>query len=289
MKILVVQTGISTVVEAYKDRYGREVKFDVVSPFMVPAENINCAIYPRFVACIKDAVNRNFDGAIIIQGSSTVQYTAAALSYVVSNRSIPVVLVPQEHIEGDDSSPGLADFKAAVEFIKGEYGKGVYVVYQNKDENVKVHQGIKCLPYACYDNSLHSFKDEFYGEFVEDEFVRNQDCEAILVQKKYRIVDNISEESSILWINQYPGMSYPKIDSFTKAIMISSYLGGTVNLVSKEAKNFFRMAKNYDIPVYLSGAADVDYSNYEINVLPEESPITSYVRLWMEYCAEEVN
>ncbi len=283
------------IVKMYTERYGNDDRFEITCPYTVLSENMNCTFYPRLIECLKEACMRNYDGIIVTHGSDTLQYTAAVLSYTLTGRNCPIVLVSSNYVLEDERANGLDNFKGAVDFIRGGYGRGVFVSYKNTGENTKIHHGLRCMPHLLYSDYLYSFNDEYYGEWDGEQWVYNDRCSRLTINKRYRIVDNIPEETGILWIKQYPGMKYPRVDSFIKAVMLESYHSGTINVASREIKDFAKQVRNYDIPVYLTGATPgPDYascSEYEkmgIRVLPQESPIASYVRLWLMYCASEI-
>lgn len=283
------------IIEKYKEKYGTEDRFELTCPYTLNSENMNCSFYPRLIACLKEASMKNYDGIIVTHGTSSLQFTAAALSLTLTGKNCPIVLVASDYVIEDERANGLDNLKGAVDFVKGGYGRGIYVSYKNKGGNVRIHQGIKCMPYETYSFALNSFNDEYFGEFVDGEWVPNENCPKLVINKRYKIIDNTPEDSGILWIKQYPGMKYPKVDSFVKAVMLEAYPNGTINVSSKEVKEFVKQLRNYDIPVYVTGVNDdyiyasrSDYEGMGFKVLPKESPVAAYVKLWLMYRGEEL-
>lgn len=65
--------------------------FDIVQPMNIDSTNMR----PRDWVCIRDAVVENYDaydGFVVLHGTDTMAYTAAALSYLIQGSRKPVVL-----------------------------------------------------------------------------------------------------------------------------------------------------------------------------------------------------
>lgn len=83
------------------------------------------------------------DGIIIGHGTDTMHYTAAALSFMLENIDIPVVLVGSQRSSDRPSSDAAVNLMSAVEFIDEDVS-GVYVCMHDSmsDTGTAVHRGI---------------------------------------------------------------------------------------------------------------------------------------------------
>ncbi|MDY6768636.1 MAG: Glu-tRNA(Gln) amidotransferase subunit GatD [Candidatus Nanohaloarchaea archaeon] len=98
--------------------------------------------WQEFAAAVAD--HREKDGVIIGHGTDTMQYTAAALSFMLENIDIPVVLVGAQRSSDRPSSDSAINLLSAMEFIK-EGRPGVYVCMHagTSDTDVAIHEGTR--------------------------------------------------------------------------------------------------------------------------------------------------
>ena len=83
-------------------------------------------------------------------------------------------------------------------------------------------------------------------------------------------------------------MVYPVIGEQVRYILHGSFHSGTVNTISDEAKRFFAEARERNISVFLTGAAQGDayestraFAALGIKPLPPIAPVAAYMKLWM--------
>ena len=77
-------------IEMYREQYGDDVEFITDSPYEILSENITCREYPLLAEAVKKMIDRGVKGVIVTHGSDTLQYSAAFLSYVIPQGSVPV-------------------------------------------------------------------------------------------------------------------------------------------------------------------------------------------------------
>ena len=308
MSILVIFTGgtigstvsdgyISTdasktykLLELYKPRNHHHVTFDIVEPYTLLSENLTGEHLALLGKCVKEHMNKPYDGIIITHGTDTIQYSAAALQYSFPDLNVPVMLVSSNYVLEDPASNGLDNFHAAVEFIMAKAGKGVFVPYKNNDGVVYVHKGTRLLWHLPCNDDLHSVINQYYGTMeADDTFVPND---------KYTQNNSSTEElalpskwnSGILRIFPYPGMFYPNLNKLDplKAILLETYHSGTLCSVTPGMQRFLETASIARVPVFLSGAnGGLDYESVKIwkelqvITLPLISPVAVYIKLWM--------
>ncbi|MDY6773735.1 MAG: Glu-tRNA(Gln) amidotransferase subunit GatD, partial [Candidatus Nanohaloarchaea archaeon] len=90
------------------------------------------------------AEHRDKDGVIIGHGTDTMQYTASALSFMLENIDVPVVLVGAQRSSDRPSSDAALNLLSAVEFVK-EGTPGVFVCMHSDtgDTTASIHRGTR--------------------------------------------------------------------------------------------------------------------------------------------------
>ncbi|MCM1308101.1 MAG: asparaginase domain-containing protein [Butyrivibrio sp.] len=311
MKILVVFTGgtigstlsgdyISpdeakpyALLEAYRQKYGGGAQLDTVKPYTVLSENMDCSYYPRLLGAVREGLSAGYDGIIVTHGSDTVQYTAAMLSYTLGLDCAPVMLVCSNYVLEDPRANGLVNMAAAVDFIEGKYGGGVFVPYANAGEPCRIHRGSRLMPHSAFSDCLYSCENSYFGYFGDGHFYYNNGYSEKNCEKFYEIGDNCPGESGVLCINPYPGMKYPALPEEVRAVLLGSYHSGTLGTESDSLRAFAYEAAKRGVPLYLvgaSGGADYEscreYEKLGIRVLAKISPVAAYIRLWLEITAK---
>ncbi|MDY6769332.1 MAG: Glu-tRNA(Gln) amidotransferase subunit GatD, partial [Candidatus Nanohaloarchaea archaeon] len=112
----------------------------------VIAQMLSEDMEPAHWQAIAEAVaeHREKDGVIIGHGTDTMQYTAAALTFMLENIDVPVVLVGAQRSSDRPSSDAALNLLSAVEFIK-EGVPGVYFCMHARmsDDTAAVHHGAR--------------------------------------------------------------------------------------------------------------------------------------------------
>ena len=119
--------------EKYREKTGDDIEFDTLNPYTILSENLTAEYLNMLTDCVKKNISL-YDGIIVAHGSDTLQYTAAALSLVLGNDIVPVMLVSSNYPLEDERANGTDNFIAATEFITAKAGKGVFISYKNKNE-----------------------------------------------------------------------------------------------------------------------------------------------------------
>lgn len=302
MKILVIFTGgtigstvtngwISpdsttryTLINNFKESYGEEIEFETDSPFSILSENLSAKTLKLLTDRVTDAVEKDYDGIIVTHGTDTLQFSAAALAYATGNDCIPTVMVSSNFPLDDPRTNGNANFKAAVDFIRGKHGKGVFIAYQNQGGPVKFHNALAAVDHLEADDSVFSiFGKEYARENAEGICVtgKSAPCEKLPVK--------FAEDSRILTIELHPANGYAYDPEHYKAIILRPYHSGTLNTDSVAFTDFCRRAKDAGIPIYAvniqSGdtyASSKAFDELGITPLYNTTFADAYVKLWMQ-------
>ena len=287
------------------------VEFVTSRPYTLLSENLTGEYLGKLCQHLKEQSRKKYDGIIVTHGTDTLQYTAAALGYVMNGISFPVIMVSSNYILEDDRANGLDNFSYAVRFITQKLGKGVFVSYRNSDGRVYMHRGTRVLPHMPYQDDVYSVSNGYYGYFQSGKWIpgeqygmdrngRNhsqsvEDNEAASGGKK-RIDFGIiqSWDSKVLRIFPYPGMDYPGLHR-EKAVLLDTYHSGTLCSITPSLQSFMEEAYQKKIPVFLTGAySKVEYESVKtweklhIHVLPKASPVAMYMKLWLILCSKDL-
>lgn len=287
------------------NKHNCQSQLDLIAetPYQILSENLSAHHLNKLIRYIKMGLCRNdLDGMIIMHGTDTLQYTAATLGYVFENAPIPIVIASSNYVLDDQRANGLTNFHYALEFIRGKYGKGVFVSYCNQGDAPTIHCATRLQASLPFSDDVYSVFGAWHGRFMPASNNLNDMSERIYIANKkaqFKRSDNVSfaeilqlrldsQTDAIMRIAPYPGMSYPVLTKQTKVILHESYHSGTIG-VSEQFKVWAAQALELGIPIYLTGylAQESEYETIEqyrslgVMPLPNCSVISQYCKLWL--------
>ena len=278
----------------YEETHKEEMILDTIEPYNILSENLTGKYLQLLIGCVKTYLQQDYDGIIITHGTDTLQYSAAALSYMLGCDTIPILLVSANYTLEDSRSNGYDNFEAAVQFIQQTCGRGVFVAYKNTNEPVRIHRATRLMKHFEYSDYIMSLDNQYFGEMVDGLFSKNTaykvaeediDLSGILEDTD---INAFPEYADIVQIHAAPGIIYPEITSNAKAVLLSAYHSGTFSMQNDEFRRFLQQVKKRQIPVFLIGMENrvpyvttKEYQEHGIIVLPKASQITTYVKLWI--------
>lgn len=281
------------VLKQFEEEYNEDIEFEIIEPYRILSENLDAGHLTKLFSAVKDVLEKNeVDGIIVTHGTDTLQYGAAMLGYVFGGATIPIVLVSSNYVLDDIRANGLINFRYAVEFIKGQYGAGVFVSYCNKGESPTIHRGTRLQPLVPYSDYVASVQDTWYGRFEKGDYIPNSEYRVIDGQvalcsddKKIQLRKDARE---ILFIHPSIGMTYPKLTDEIRVVLHGSYHSGTIG-VGESLQRFVQETRQLQTPIYLTGllsGADAyetvqAYRDLGIRPLHTSSEIAQYCKLWL--------
>lgn len=284
-----------------------KTEFEMETPYQELSENNTCVQISELASYLNEKIklcgedNGLYDGIIITHGTDTLQYTAAALGYMFSDASIPIVLVSSNYVLDDVKANGLINFAYAVKFIRGKYGAGVFVSYYNTGGHAVIHRGTRLMEHIAYSDDVYSVKDSEYGHFndglfvkrieetrASDEFFKStQKCSEIR-RNFFKKNDVGNAFADICVIKPFPGMRYGYVPDGIKAVLHMTYHSGTICSKSPDITEFAKDAEKRSIPIYIIGAGDsVDYDSVRVyreigfETLPVAALPAMLIKLWL--------
>lgn len=307
MKILVVFTGgtigsvvkegwISTdgetkhlLINKYREKTNdNETEFVDVSPYSVLSENLSAKELTALGKCIAENVSSEYDGVIVTHGTDTLQYTAAALSFMFQGIKLPVVLVSSDYPIDEEKANGVVNFEAAVEFIREKSGYGVFVSYKNEGENlVNIHSAARVIAHREADGDVFSLGKEVYAVFENGKVVLNNAYNNGDTGIGIGAVEFL-DYPDILMVESRPADGYGYSLEGVDVIILAPYHSATINTENPKFKAFCEEANKRSIPIFLVNASDGTryesaklFDALKIEVLPMCSKISVFMKCWI--------
>lgn len=305
MKIFVILTGgtiasaekggvispsvspLERLVRFYSERHGFDLEFESVSPYTVLSEDLSAEYLNRLAECAAGAVGKGYEKIMICHGTDTLQYSAAALSYLLAGKNCCAVLVSAgKPLDAPDSN-GFDNFCAAAEFLKYTDLHGTFVSYKNNCENAKILSGTGLELHREADDSLHSIRNTYAAEYDGGQIAFNSEFFAEEIMNVPQGA-HFTEYSDIQTVCAVPGERYTLCPAGTKAVILRPYHSGTLNTQSKAFCRFCSDAKKRNIPVFAvnirPGAQYESSSRFEeLGIVPLENAAfaETYIKIWL--------
>ena len=181
------------------------------------SEDMRFEHYKKIANAIKKEVQKNVDGVIITHGTDTLGYSAAALSFMLENINIPVLLVGAQRSSDRGSSDAASNLICAAEFIAKTDFVGVAIcMHEGTGDN-----NCAILP-ATKTRKLHASRRDAFKP-VNDTIIARIDYDTRKIEflkkdyfgssdKKLVIKDSFEEKVGI--IKCHPNMFKEEFDFF---------------------------------------------------------------------------
>lgn len=203
-------TALSKPVDVYREKYGCDIEFEIVSPLITLSENMTPSKIGLICKAVKENILRSdISGIIVTHGSDTLSYTANVMAYVFSGIDLPVVLVASNKEFCDKRGNGLQNFKNAIDFINTSFLKGVFVSWSNDKEDNTIYFASDICEADAYFDSFSSYDGKICGKIVDSVFKRENDAKIFDV--KIEDID-FDFKKKVLLIKPYPGLDYNAFD-----------------------------------------------------------------------------
>ena len=187
--------------------------------FSIFSEDINADHWQELAESVADEINNGADAVMILHGTDTMGYTAAALSFMLGDVPKPVVLVGAQRSPDRPSSDAPSNLLAAVRFCTKGNAAGVFVVMHHtlEDDSFAVHIGTRV-------RKMHTSRRDTFKSMNTSPLATLDEKGEIKYSMQWRgtssekAVARTKMERSTLFLQFYPGMD-PSL--FEEAIMKS--------------------------------------------------------------------
>lgn len=229
-----VEDGMISISNAATEQIASIIDADsIFGEYKIHSASIELADLNSLKIVITRALQTAPDGVIVTHGTDTLAFSAAYLAYAFSKTNIPIVLCAADRPLTDADSNGYAVLNAAKSFIASRRA-GVYVIYKNPGDTVRLHHGARLVPAHMHEDFYFSIGDG--NAFADTGLMHGMDF-------------NLADGRRVLCISPYVGLDYSAFDmAGCSAVVQVAYHSGRVNT---EKFNEFANA-HADIPMFLT-------------------------------------
>jgi glutamyl-tRNA(Gln) amidotransferase subunit D len=190
---------------------GRKL-FDLFSEDMTPFH------WQIIAGQVEKEIKLGLDGIILMHGTDTLHYTSAALSFMLQNLPVPVVLVGAQRSSDRGSSDNLVNLVCSTIAAKSDIAEVSICMHGNmSDEFCYLHQGTKVRKLhtsrrdAFQSVNVLPFAKIFYSgrkmEYLRNDFNKRE-------KKSMKLDDKLNPNVGLIQI--YPGIKPEFIESLSK-------------------------------------------------------------------------
>jgi len=203
--------------------------------FAVFSENMGPDEYKILAVAIGKEIEKGTDGIIIGHGTDTLHHTAAALTYMIQNPPVPIVLV------GSQRSSDRPSSDAALNLMHAAYAAGhsdiaevlVCMFGPTSDEYGFLHRGTRVRKmHSSYRSTFRTVGDIPVAKVTRDSLVHMKDSYSHRRKdRKVKILPYFEEKVSIVFYypNMKPDIINSLVDNGYKGIVIAGTGLGHVN------------------------------------------------------------
>ena len=215
------ENSVYLLTSLYEEMFGKE-DFEVQVPLQILSENMTMDSLLVLLKTVRDVKTEEYAGVIIAHGSDTLSFTSAFMGLLFDHYEIPIVLVASNLPLSKPEGNGLANFAAAVSFIRGGAREGAYVIYRDHENCMKVYHALTICEADPVLDDYHDFTGEALGYMEDGRFLffrkkekqtghpggSDADRAASDSMETHRDTVPDSFDNSVLVIRPYPGMDY---------------------------------------------------------------------------------
>ncbi len=107
------------------------------------SENMTPTVWQELAAAVRDEIERGADGVVVMHGTDTMQYTAAALSFML-NPDVPIVFTGSQRSADRPSSDNVMNAVCAVEAATADHSEVLVCMHETEsDDACALHRGTR--------------------------------------------------------------------------------------------------------------------------------------------------
>lgn len=272
------QAGSYMIIDQYLEQYDASVTFSTMQPINILSENLLSEQWLQLAEQIRSIAQNKLTGIIVTHGSDTLAYSAAMLSYMLSDTNVPIVLIASNYPLGDERANGLRNFSNAVRWMEQDAPAGVFVVYENDLGESELYLGTRIMQCETFTDQFRSPYELTLGKLHQGRLIKADDARnpsfAELKPAQHKWLEPIKSlkqiANDIQYIKPYPGLNYELYQWGAKrplAIVHDLYHSGTACAIADgpySLTRFIARCNEQHIPVYLcpvKSAAEAQYAS----------------------------
>ncbi len=223
--------------------------------FAVFSENMGPEQYIILAKAIGEEIKKGVDGIIIGHGTDTMHHTASALSFMVQNPPIPIVMVgSQRSSDRPSSDAALNLIHAATTAAISDIAEVTVCMFgPTSDEYGLVHRGTRVRKmHSSYRSAFRTIGDIPIATVVRDKVSPiREDYSRRRNDRNVKIIPYFEEKVALVYY--YPNMQPDMIDSLIEKKYKGIVIAGTgLGHVNKPLYPALKRAKEAGIAVYMT-------------------------------------
>jgi len=228
---------------------------DTEKLFAVFSENMGPKEYMKLAISIGKEIEKGVEGIVIGHGTDTLHHTASALSFMIQNSPVPIVLVgSQRSSDRPSSDAALNLIHATTAASRSDIAEVMVCMFgPTSDEYGLLHRGTRVRKmHSSYRSTFRTIGDIPLAMVTREKITpltsnynkRRDDC-------KVNIMPFFEEKVAMLYYypNMMPDMVYSLIDNGYKGIVIA---GTGLGHVNKPLYPALKKCADNNIPVYMT-------------------------------------
>ncbi|HLD02749.1 MAG TPA: Glu-tRNA(Gln) amidotransferase subunit GatD [Candidatus Nanoarchaeia archaeon] len=183
------------------------------------SDDMNIPHYNILAKEIEKEVKKGVDGIIITHGTDTMHYTSAALSFILEDLPIPVILTGSQRSSDRGSTDGGFNLACAARFIAQSNLAGVAICMHasSSDDFCNIIHGCKA-------RKLHSSRRDAFKSVNDDPIARVSKANVEFIKKEHKQRDSklklrlrlFDEKVKVGLLKAHPGMKADEITFYSK-------------------------------------------------------------------------
>ncbi|MBU2634116.1 MAG: Glu-tRNA(Gln) amidotransferase subunit GatD [Nanoarchaeota archaeon] len=243
------------------------------------SENIRFKHYNLIAKEIQKEINTKTSAIIITHGTDTLAYTSAALSFMLEDLSIPVILVGSQRSSDRPSSDNYLNLISAIKFVtKTDFADVAICMHASMDD-----KSCNILP-ALKTKKLHSTRrDAFKSINTKPIAIVKDNSVQFLTDHKKRNNNKLKlrlfkEKIKVGILKAHPNIFSSEIlqyKNYDGLIIEATGLGHLPIDDDIENKNFFKALKSLKIPIVIT--TQTVFGNINLNIYSTGRNIKEYI------------
>ncbi len=261
-------------VEVVKKNWNIEIDASIVELFNVDSSNIQPENWTTLVGKIQETYD-DFDAFIVLHGTNTMGYTAAALSFALENINKPVIItgaqVPLGYL-GSDAKTNLVNSLRLAVWGYHEV-RGVIAVFGSK-----IISGARVKKGTDFDyDPFKSFQSGALGQIgrfmrIDEEALRRHvaylsKSKPLAIQSRVLSIKKDFNTKDIASLTEFPGMSVDIFKSLVENNGVKAFIFRAFGAGDPSDHLFpaFEYLKKNKIPIIVTTQAPSGISNFQVN------------------------
>ncbi len=195
--------------------------------FEILSENMKAEYWQKLAGKVKDAANSGIDGIIIGHGTDTMSFTSAALSFMLKDLSIPVVLVGSQRSSDRPSSDAALNLINAATVAISDIAEVVVTMLGSTSHDYGlIHRGTLVRKmHSSYRNTFRTIDDIPLGMVKNRKIKMFKDNYKKRSQSETKALINFEKKVALIY--SYPGIENEQIEFYIDKGYKGIVLAGT--------------------------------------------------------------